>query len=94
VAALRRFSLVAVIDEALTCRLQAQANDEASAEQVRQVLTGAIAMARMMAGEQPALAGILDSVQATGTGDVLEVSFTVQPEFIDAAVRLQQALPQ
>jgi hypothetical protein len=47
------------------------------------MVNGALSMARMMAGKDARLAGMLDSVQATGTGADMEISFTVPPEMLD-----------
>jgi hypothetical protein len=81
--AVQWFALSAGVDRALTARLRAEARDAKAAEDLRGVVNGAISMARMMAGKDAKLSGMLDSIQATGSGTQMEVSFTVPPDVID-----------
>jgi hypothetical protein len=81
--AVQWFALSAGVDRAVTARLRAEARDAKAAEDLRGVVNGAISMARMMAGKDAKLSGMLDSIQATGTGTQMEVSLTVPPDVID-----------
>jgi hypothetical protein len=78
------FALSADIDRAVVCRLRAAASDPKAGENLRGMVNGAISMARVMAGKDARLAGVLDSLQASGTGADIELSFTVSPEMLDA----------
>lgn len=81
--AVQWFALSAGVDRAVTAKLRAEARDAKAADDLRGVVNGAISMARMMAGKDAKLSGLLDSIQATGTGTELEVTFTVPPDVID-----------
>ena len=81
--AIQWFALSAGVDRAVTARLRAEARDAKAADDLRGVVNGAISMARMMAGKDAKLSGLLDSIQATGSGTAMEVSFTVPPDLID-----------
>ena len=81
--AVRWFALSAGVDRAVTAKLRAEARDAKAADDLRGVVNGAISMARMMAGKDAKLSGLLDSIQATGSGTSMEVSFTVPPDVID-----------
>jgi hypothetical protein len=82
-SAVQWFALSAGVDRTVTAKLRAEARDEKAADDLRGVVNGAISMARMMAGKDAKLNGMLDSVQATGTGTRMEVSFTVPPDVLD-----------
>jgi hypothetical protein len=81
--AIQWFAVSAGVDRAVTATLRAEARDAKAADDLRGVINGAISMARMMAGKDAKLSGLLDSIQATGTGTEMEVSFTVPPDVID-----------
>lgn len=81
--AVQWFALSAGVDRAVTATLRAEARDAKAADDLRGVVNGALSMARMMAGQDARFSGMLDSVQATGTGTQMEVSFTVPPDVVD-----------
>jgi hypothetical protein len=82
-SAVQWFALSAGIDQAVTGRLRAEARDPEAGEQIRAVVNGALAMARLMADKDKRLDGVLNSVQATGTGVQIDVAFTVPPDVLD-----------
>ena len=82
-ASMQWFALTADVDRALVCRFRAEAKDVESGEQMRAIVNGALAMAKMMAGKDARYDGVLNSIQSTGSGQELEVSFTVPPEMLD-----------
>jgi hypothetical protein len=77
------FSLGAGVDRTVNCRLVAQARDAQSGEQLRAIVNGALAMARIMADKDTRLTGVLNTVQSKGTGSQVELSFTVSPDVLD-----------
>jgi hypothetical protein len=81
-ASLQWFALSAGVDRGLNCRLRAEARDAASAEQMRAVVNGALALARLM--DKDKRLDAFDAVQATGRGAQIDLSFTVPPEVLDA----------
>ena len=90
--AVQWFALSAAVDRAVTATLRAEARDVKAAEDLRGVVNGAISMARMMAGKDAKWTGMLDSVQATGSGTEMQISFTVPPDVIDL-MATQGAVP-
>jgi hypothetical protein len=63
--------------------VRAETVDEDAGEQLRAVVNGAIAAARMFGGQDPKLEAALRTVQAKGSGKTAEVSFAVGPELLD-----------
>ena len=64
--------------------VRAEARDEASANDLREVLQGFIALARLQVGKRPEFADLLNSLQLGGTGTTVSLSFSVPSEVIDA----------
>src|SRR5262245_25066876 len=60
-AAVQWFAITADVDRALMCKLRAEAKDTESAEQMRAIVAGALAAAKMMAGKDNRFNGVLDS---------------------------------
>ena len=54
-----------------------------AAEQLRAIVNGALAVGKLMTSKDKRLEGVLDSVQATGSGSQIEMSFTVPPDVLD-----------
>jgi hypothetical protein len=71
------------VGQAVRGRVLAQAVDDARGEQLRTVVNGAIALGKVASAKDPRLATVLNTVQTSGTGPTVEVSFTVPPETID-----------
>jgi hypothetical protein len=76
------FSLSADVDTAVRGTLRAECADPQAAEQLRTVVNGALAAARMFAGRDPRVAGALNSLQSRGTGTSVELSFDITPEML------------
>jgi hypothetical protein len=77
----------ALIDRGIRGHVRAETRDEASADQLRAVINGGLAAVRMMGGNDPRLAGVLNSLSAVGTGRNVELSFALPPEIVDLANR-------
>jgi hypothetical protein len=71
------------VGRAVNGRLRADAADDATGEQLRSVVNGAVSAARMVAANDPRLAAALSSVRTSGSGPTVELSFTVPQEMID-----------
>jgi hypothetical protein len=82
-SALQWFSLSADVDQAILCRVHAEAKDDQSGEQIRAVVNGMLGAARMLTNQDPRVATALNSVQASGVGPDIDLSFSVPPEMID-----------
>lgn len=80
------FWIAAKIDRNVEGRLSAEAKDEQAAAELRAVVNGALAAAKMVAGgKDKTLDGLLNSLAATGAGKSVDVSFTVPIELLDSA---------
>jgi hypothetical protein len=63
--------------------VRADAIDDQAGEQLRAVVTGALAAAKMFGGQDAKIEAALKAVQATGSGKTAQVSFVVGPELLD-----------
>jgi len=69
------------------------ARDEASAQNLRDVVRGFMALARLQIGQRADLAGLLDSLQLSGDGTSVALDFAVPSEVIDALGALHAHKP-
>jgi hypothetical protein len=76
-------ALTAQIDRTVHGQLLAEAKDAESADQLRAVINGALAAAKMVTGQDPKLNSLMGSLQAAGTGTRVDLSFTVPPDVLD-----------
>jgi hypothetical protein len=63
--------------------VRAEARDEESAQNLRDVVRGFLALARIQGARSPDLKGTLNSMELGGTGKVVSLSFDVTPGLID-----------
>lgn len=63
--------------------LRADARDDKAAEQLRDVVKGALAASRLLTGQNPKIELMLNSIQVTGTGKTVGISFMVPTELLD-----------
>ena len=77
------FSAAGHINGGVSGQFKAEAKDEASAQNLRDVLGGFLAMARMQAANQPALQQLADSMILSGDGKTVALSFSIPTEVID-----------
>jgi hypothetical protein len=74
--------------------VRVDARDETSAQDLRQVVQGFIALARLQVGTRPEFADVLNSLQLGGTGTTISLSFSIPSEVIDAlGAAAAQGLP-
>jgi hypothetical protein len=71
------------INGGLSGMLRAEARDDKAAEDLRAVVNGATAAARLMGGKDQRLDAIVNSLQMGGTGKNVELAFTLPPEVLD-----------
>ena len=92
------FSAAGHINGGISGQFKAEAKDEASAKNLRDVLGGFLAMARMQAANKPALQQLADSLILSGDGKNVALAFTIPTEVIDVLEALakgrQPALQQ
>lgn len=67
----------------LRATVRAEARDDASAQNLRDVIKGFVALARLQAGQQQQLLGLLDSVQLAGEGRTVALSVTIPAEALN-----------
>jgi len=78
------FSAAGHINGGVSGVLKAEARDEAAAQNLRDMLRGFLAMARLQTGSRPGIQQMVDSIQLSGDGKTVALSFAVPSEFFDA----------
>ena len=64
--------------------VKAEAKDEQAAENLRDIVRGFVALAKMQAGGKPGMAKMMPDVQLSGDGKEVAISFAVTNEMLDA----------
>lgn len=77
------FSAAGHINGGVSGVLKAEAKDEASAQNLRDVLKGLLALAKMQAGSRPGMQQLADSLILSGEGKDIALSFSVPSEVLD-----------
>jgi hypothetical protein len=78
------FSASGQVDSGLRAVLKAETRDDESANGLRDVVRGFMALARMQSGNRPELQNVLQSIQLGGTGQVVTLSLDLSPQALDA----------
>jgi hypothetical protein len=81
--AIQWFSAAGHVNGGISGVFKAETRDEASAQNLRDVVRGFLALAKMQAGSKPELKGMVDSLQLSGDGKNVAISFTVPSELFD-----------
>jgi hypothetical protein len=71
------------VNGGLSGTLRAEARDDKSAEQLRDVIRGALAAGRLVTGQNPKVEAMLNSLQISGSGKTVGMTFAVPPEMLD-----------
>ena len=74
--------------------IRAEARDDAAANDLREVIRGFMALARMQAGQREELTELMNSVQLGGDGKTVSLGFEIGPEMIDALGAMRAAKPE
>ena len=74
--------------------VHAEARDEAAANNLRDVVRGFVALARMQTSQRAELADLMNSFELGGTGKTVSLGFAVPPEMIDALGAMHAARPR
>jgi hypothetical protein len=82
--AITLFSASAHIDSGIRGTLRAESRDDESANGLRDVVRGFLALARMQGSSNPGLATVLESLQLGGTGTTVSLSFDLPASALDA----------
>lgn len=78
------FSASGQVNDGLRGTVRAETRDEQAANDLREVVRGFLALARMQAGAQPELGGVLEGLQIGGDGSTVAISFSLTGQAIDA----------
>lgn len=87
------------IDDGVRAVVRAEARDEAAANNLRDVVRGLVALARLQTAQHAELATLVNSLELGGQGTTVSLSLTVPPAVIDmlgtlrGQVPAQQAVP-
>jgi hypothetical protein len=84
IPAIQWFSAAGHVNGGVSGIFKAEARDEESAKNLHDVLNGILAMVRMQANTRPELKTVVDSLQLTGDGKNIALSFTLPSELLDA----------
>ena len=79
--AIKTFAVMTHIDGGITGRLRAETLDDASAANLRQVIQGLLALGRMT--NDPKAMALINSLQLSGSGTTVALSFAVPSEVLD-----------
>jgi hypothetical protein len=81
------FGAAGHINGGVSGTLRAEARDERSAEDLRAVVNGFLALARLQTGSDPRIEAMVNSLHLTGSGTTVALQFTLPAELL-------QLLPQ
>jgi len=77
------FAVSGHINGGLRGTIRAEARDEEAANNLRDVVRGFMALAKMQTGGRPDIQAMMQSLELTGTGKTVALSFTVPAEIFD-----------
>jgi hypothetical protein len=77
------FALSVHVNGGLRGAVRADARDDKAAEQLRDVVRGAVAAGRLMSGQNKQMDAMLSSLQITGSGKTVGLTFALPAEFLD-----------
>jgi hypothetical protein len=79
--AVKTFAVMTHIDGGVSGTLRAEARDQQSADNLRQVVQGALALGRM--SNDPKATALINSLQLSGSGTTVALSFSIPMELFD-----------
>jgi hypothetical protein len=90
------FSARGFVNSGVEGQLRVETRDEVSAKNLQDVVRGFMALGRLQTGQHPEVAAFLDTVQLSGDGKTVSLSFSLPPEIIEAlgALRAQRPAPR
>ena len=77
------FSAAGHVNGGVSGTFKAETKDEATAQNLRDVLRGFLAMAKMQAGSKPGMQQLADSLILSGEGNNVALSFAIPTEVLD-----------
>lgn len=82
IPAVKWFAVTGHVNGGLSGTLRAEARDDQAAENLRDVVRGFLALARLQTQTDPRTAGLVDSLQMSGSGKTVSLSFSVPAEIL------------
>jgi hypothetical protein len=82
IPAVKWFAAAGHVNGGVSGSLRAEARDEQAAENLRDVVRGFLALARMQAQADPRTSALVESLQLTGTGKTVSLAFSVPEEVL------------
>ena len=89
--AIKTFAVMAHVDGGLSGTLRAEARDDQSAENLRQVVNGMLALGRMQSQKDPKVAAMMQSLQTSGSGKTIALSFAVPADLFEMIAKAHHA---
>jgi hypothetical protein len=83
IPAVKWFAAAGHVNGGVSGTLRAEARDDEAAENLRDVVRGFLALARMQAQADPRTTALVESLQLSGNGKTVALSFTVPSEVIE-----------
>jgi hypothetical protein len=84
IPAVKWFSASGHVNGGVSGLLRAETRDEQAGQNLRDVVQGFLALARMQAGNKPEMQALVSSLQVSGTGRTVALSFSFPSEAIQA----------
>jgi hypothetical protein len=82
--AVQWFAVTGHVNGGLSGTVRAEARDDKAAENLRDVVRGAMALARLQMGHDENIDSVINSLQMTGTGKTVSLSFAVPSSVVDS----------
>jgi hypothetical protein len=83
IPAINWFAVSGHINGGLRGTFRAEARDDEAAKNLRDVVTGFLALAKLSSGAKPELQAMMQSLELSGTGKTVSLSFAVPAELFD-----------
>ena len=88
------FSVSGHVDGGLQAVLSAEARDDEAAKNLRDVLQGFLALAKLQTGSKPEFQRVVDSLEIKGTGNTVALSLDVPAQVFDALSAIMPKPPK
>jgi hypothetical protein len=90
IPAVKLFSASGHINGGLSAVIRAETRDDQAAQNLRDVVQGFLALAKLQSNTQPELQALVNSLQLSGTGKTVALSFQVPSQVIDSLANAKQ----
>jgi hypothetical protein len=92
--AVNLFAISANVNGGVSGQFRAEARDEEAANQLRDIIRGAMAVGQLASGQNPKVDAMMKSIQMTGTGKTVGLTFAMPPEMLDLLNGLAAGRPK